>query len=98
MISLLPQTPLGQPSTLGVGGSVINAFTLEGRTEIESRFTLNSFAHEFGHTLGLINLYDEITFAMAPGYENNIMNNEHVLPTWENIRDIPAHRELSGIS
>lgn len=83
----------GQPSTLGLAGSVINTFTLNEVEEIDAKFTLNSFAHEFGHTLGLMDLYDTRgTKGWAPGYEPNVMSSSASLPNWQNIRDLIAKK------
>jgi hypothetical protein len=79
---------LGQPFTLGLGGSYIQTFTLDGARPGDVEFTLNSFAHEFGHVLGL-DLYDTGgSMGRAPGYENNIMANSSVGPNWQNFRDL----------
>lgn len=71
-----------------LGGDEIWAPTLNGTDPNSDAYNMKKFAHEFGHILGLINLYDETTSARASNYENNIMNSEHALPNWQNIRDL----------
>lgn len=79
---------VGQPYTSQLGGSYIQTFTLNGASVFGAEFTMDSFAHEFGHTLGLMDLYDWRTGERASGYDNNIMGNSSVPPTAQNIQDL----------
>lgn len=89
LIANVDASPIGQPYTNYLGGSIIQTFTLEGRTDTQAEFTLDSFAHEFGHTLGLMDLYDtQGTKGRHPDYESNIMGISSVRPNWQNIRDL----------
>ena len=84
-------SPFGQPYIDRLGGTNIQTFTLQG---VEfSHFTLDSFAHEFGHALGLMDFYDTRgNKGRHPDYDNNIMGNSAAPPNWQNIRDLIAKR------
>lgn len=89
LIANVDASPIGQPSTNGLGGSTIQTFTLEGRNDTQFKYTLDSFAHEFGHTLGLMDLYDtKGTKGQHPDYGISIMGVSSVRPSAQNIRDI----------
>jgi hypothetical protein len=79
---------LGNQTTLGLGGSVINTRTLDGVSAEVAAYHESKFAHEFGHVLGLMDLYGWQVSENAPGYDSGVMGGALGPPTEQTIRDL----------